>query len=62
MLIPQYLVLALILNNLIADWIYDGDVKENPKHSFRKRFLDTTIWVILLIWGGFFKNLFTITF
>ena len=63
-MIPQIIIVVLILISIVFTFVKDGTpVPEVRKtYCFKYNMIGKIILIVLLTWGGFFDNLFTITF
>ena len=63
-MIPQIIIVVLILISIVFTFVKDGTlVPEVQKtYCFKYNMIGKIILIVLLTWGGFFDNLFTITF
>ena len=61
-MIPQYFILSWNLFMIVAVWFLDSKPLKDPYYRFKEYFVEKLLYFTMLVWGGFFDNLFTITF
>lgn len=49
---PQIIMLGLFAMNLYEAWIYER--QEGEAGEFVTELINVTLWIALLLWGGFF--------